>query len=454
MNKKTKLKKWAEYSLEVQLESMEKQKLVELFSSLMKQNADLRRQVLEWIKTNERCSGKIKISQRTLDDELLFEYWNKASVIISEANEYGGYHYHEGNEVFDWLSDISKLIEKGNFSDEVKREFMDEVFIEYDHGNSGFDDDLMDLLFKICKDKKDWHYLIELLERKPSEWRISIIIQILKDHLHDENGYLQLRLKTLKTGSDYWDLVNFYHKKNKLKEALENAEKGIKHGEGRLTELLEFLFSHYAAIKDTLNLERIVKAALKKKSDEKSLLDKLFEYYKKEKNYEMAKGALIESQKYVRYDSYFHEYKRLNKFLNESDFKEIETSWLEKVKKESTHDYIEICLYKNLKSEALQALLKSVKIRNRFLEDNLDGFAEKLKSDYPKEIIDYYWKIALDFILQKKRNSYSSAVCYLKNVKSIYLNILKDPPTWKNRISTLRTEFKICRAFIELSQGL
>ncbi|MEI6613634.1 MAG: hypothetical protein WCL37_01940 [Chrysiogenales bacterium] len=281
-----------------------------------------------------------------------------------------------------------------------------------------------------------------------------MVMQILKVHLQDENSYLQLRLKTLKTGSDYWDLVDFYKKHNKLQEALENAEKGIRQGEGRLTELFEFLFSHYAAIKDTINLERIVKTALQKKTDEKNLLDKLYEYYKKEKNYEMAKGALLEAQKHARYNSYFHEYKRLKIFLNESDFKEIEPPWLEKVKKENAHDYIEICLYKNLKAEALQMLLKSVKIRNRFYEDDFDKFAEKLKTDYPKEIIDYYWKIARDFILQKKRNSYSSAVHYLKKVKSIYLNILKDSPTWKDRLSALRTEFKICRAFIEPSQGL
>ncbi|MEI6613633.1 MAG: hypothetical protein WCL37_01935 [Chrysiogenales bacterium] len=45
MNKKLKFKKQTENSLEEQLASMEKQKLLELFTSLMKQNAEMANQL-------------------------------------------------------------------------------------------------------------------------------------------------------------------------------------------------------------------------------------------------------------------------------------------------------------------------------------------------------------------------------------------------------------------------
>jgi hypothetical protein len=68
---------------------------------------------------------------------------------------------------------------------------------------------------------------------------------------------------------DYWDLAEFYIKKGERKTAVEIAEEGLLKGDGRLTELFEFLSDHYAKNRDTANLERVVQYAIKKKKRRK-----------------------------------------------------------------------------------------------------------------------------------------------------------------------------------------
>jgi len=38
--------------------------------------------------------------------------------------------------------------------------FLDEAFVEYDIGNSGFEDDLMHIFFEICETREEWEYLV------------------------------------------------------------------------------------------------------------------------------------------------------------------------------------------------------------------------------------------------------------------------------------------------------
>jgi hypothetical protein len=74
---------------------------------------------------------------RALDEELLWENGNNAKPIISQFNEYGGGPEDEEEECSNYLNDIVELAEKGDISTETKSKFMDELFEEYDVGNSG-----------------------------------------------------------------------------------------------------------------------------------------------------------------------------------------------------------------------------------------------------------------------------------------------------------------------------
>ena len=143
----------------------------------------------------------------SINDDLLFEYWEDARSIISDFNELGGGPEDDEEEAYGYLEKISELIKEGGLSTAAKLEFLDEAFKEYNINNSGFEDSLMDIFFEICQTKEEWEYLVKKLDEHPSKWRKERIMIIQREYLHDEEAYLQERMQILTSGMDYWDLV-------------------------------------------------------------------------------------------------------------------------------------------------------------------------------------------------------------------------------------------------------
>jgi hypothetical protein len=94
-------------------------------------------------RSNDMKNINRKQVSKALNEERLWENWYDAKSIISQFNEYGGGPEDEEEECYGYLDDIEELAEKGEISTEVKFEFMDELFKEYNVGNSGFDDGYM-----------------------------------------------------------------------------------------------------------------------------------------------------------------------------------------------------------------------------------------------------------------------------------------------------------------------
>ena len=340
----------------------------------------------------------------TLNDELLMEYWEKAENIIAEFNEYGGGPEDEEEEAYQWLNEISELIKEGNISSDAKFKFLDEAFVEYDIGNSGFGDELMHIFFEMCETKEEWEYLVEKLAKRPSDWRKKLIMNIQKSYLCNERAYLETRMENLHYGMDYWDLAEFYVNKGDLQKALETAEQGILKGEGRLTELFQFLFEHFDEERDTANIERIVRVALTRKSEEKDMLDRLLEYHKTQGNYEKAKEALQKAYKIMRYGNYYAEYNKMKEFMRAADWKQIEPKIFNDVQEKDICDYLRICLDKNMKETVLHTILKPPE-NQWIMKNEFDEFAAKLEEDFPERIIEYYWQSAYRNIPGGNRNT-------------------------------------------------
>ncbi len=435
------------FSLDEELKSLGVEDLYNLVQNLIAKNSEVHRLVLEWFKEKAEASS-VAEEVTTLNDELLMEYWGKAENIISEFNEYGGGPEDEEEESYQWLNEISELIRKGIISSDAKIGFLDEAFVEYDVGNSGFDDALMDIFFEICETEEEWEYLVEKLAKRPSDWRIKIIMRIQRDYLRDESAYLEMRIKNLHYGTDYWDLVEFYVKKGDLQKGLETAEQGILKGEGRLTELFQFVFEHFAEEGDTANIERIVRVALTRKSEEKNMLDRLFEYYKTQGNYEKAKEALQKAYKIMRYGNYYAEYNKMKAFLRAADWKQVEPEIFKDVQEKDICDYLQICLDKNMKEAVLHTILNPPEMQWGMRND-FDEFAAKLEEDFPERIMEYYWQNAYRNIPSGDRKTYRIAAGYLTKVKRIYINLLKDESMWKKRFFELKVEFKSRPAFLD-----
>lgn len=451
-----------DFSLDEKLRTLSNKDMYDLVQTLLNKNPEVRKSILKWFmdKSEDMEDINRKQERRALNEELLWEHWYDAKSIISQFNKYGGGLEDEESECYSYLDDIEELAKKGEISTEAKFEFMDELFEEYNIGNSGFEDKMMDICFTLCKTKEEWQYLVKKLDERPTEWRRDLIMDIQKKHLKDNDAYLKMRKEDLHYGMDYWDLAEFYIQKGERKKAVEIAEEGLLKGDGRLTELFEFLSDHYAKSRDLANLERVVQYAIKKKSDEKEMLDRLFEYYKAENDYENAKRVLLKAFEYVKAAGYIPEvrsyahYNKMKQFMVEADWKDIEPKIIQEVRGKDLEDYIRICLDKNMKKEVVNILLNPPKKRPGIgfvfeKEYNFDEFAKRLKEEFPEDIIEYYWQKAYSNIQNGNRGTYRTAARYLGMVKHIYIDILNEESRWEQRFSNLKVEFKKRPALLE-----
>lgn len=461
-NQKERETQTQDFPLDEKLQALSNKDLHDLVQTLLNKNPEVRKSILEWFMDRSKDIKNINRKQvrRALNEELLWEHWYDAKSIISQFNEYGGGPEDEEDECYGYLDDIEELAEKGEISAEAKFEFMDELFEEYNVGNSGFEDKMMDICFTLCKTKEEWQYLVKKLGENPTEWRRDLIMKVQKKHLQDNNAYLKMRKEDLHYGMDYWDLAGYYIEKGERKIAVEIAEEGLLKGAGRLTELFEFLSDHYAKRRDTANLERVVQYAIKKKSDEKEMLNRLFEYYKAQNDYENAKRALIKAFEYVKAAGYIPEvrsyahYNKMKQFFVKADWKDIEPKIIREVREKDMEDYMRICLDKNMKKEVVDILLNPPKKRPGIgfvfeKEYNFDEFAKRLKEEFPEDIIKYYWQKAYSNIQNCNRETYRTAARYLEMVKRIYIDILNEESRWEQRFSNLKVEFKKRPAFLE-----
>ena len=444
-----------DFPLDERLRFLDNTDLCDLIDNLLDKKPGLYQLILEWFKEKQKTAPETDANDdlASLDDNLLFEYWEDARRIISEFNEYGGGPEDAEYEAYGYLDNISELIKEGNITADAKFDFLDEAFEEYNYENSGFEDGLMDVFFEICQTKEEWEYLVKKLDEHPSKWRKKMIMRIQRKYLHDDEAYLKERMKNLQYGMDYWDLVEYYDEKGDLPKALETAEEGILKGEGKLTELFEFLSEHFAKKEDTANLERIVHTALSRQSGKKNMLDRLFEHYKLMGDYKNAKETLLESFGFTSWhSSYYEEYKRMKGFLKDQDWKSIEPEIVNKIKEKNLNDYLRICLDKNMKETVIETILNQGSPRGRLgllNDDGFDEFADKLECDFPEKVIEYYWQKAYRNIPGGNRRTYQDAAKNLKKAKSIYMDILEDETGWTKCFSYLTCEFKNRPAFLD-----
>jgi hypothetical protein len=441
--------------IEEELEKLDLAQLRKLVHHLLSHVPDANLTALEWFKgRQERKGGKTSAGSGVIDGELAGEYWDNARPIISKFNEYGGGPNEDEEEAYGWLDKVQQLAEKGDLPSEIRMGLADDVLEEYFPRNSGFDDALMDIVFALCREKDDWIYLIKRLREHPSRWHDKLILEIEKDHLRDDRAYLDLRKKTLQYGLDYWDLAGYYIGKNDMENALKTSEEGILKGEGRIEEMLVFLFEHYAKKKDPGELERIVQTSITRGTDERMMLDRLFRYYKARGDYESAKRAALRACDHI-HGGYFEEYRRLKDFLSGSDWKAIENRILQDSKKKDLDGFLDICLSRGEKKTVMKTILRPPKDRWGMPQDcDYDRFARRIGPDFPKEMAEYFWRRASYFISMKGRDSYRAAAAYLSASKDIYLNRLKDPDGWTRRFERLKAGLRNRPAFLDEARGL
>ena len=444
--------------IDEQLEELNKKQFYDLVKYLRKAY-DMDTEILEWMKEKkvnyDSNQNEMENSSRynELVLNLLMRYWGEARKIISDFNEYGGGYEADEDKAYDLLDNISAILQEEELPQNLKIKLIDEIFQEYNMHNSCFEDALIHLSFEICSTREDWIYLIKKLEERLTNWNKKIIMDIYKNHLDNETGYLDTLKSSLKWGSDYWELASYYIGKRNLKEAIKVCEEGIEKGEGRNREIFDFLIKYYLKNKNIEDFKRVVYKAVDRRCDEEEMLLKLFDYYKANNLYEESREILMESYKYSS-----NKYKKYNQIKNNllpEDWNKYEADILQEMKDQDIEAYLRICIDKDKKDEVIEYIKGSVKNKLGYpIMINLNEFADKLKKDYPKEVIEYYYRKAFSNIENGDRKTYKVAVKYLEKAKNIYINILKDENRWNMKLLEIKSRYSRKKAFLEEAREL
>lgn len=339
--------------------------------------------------------------------------FNRICTILEEHNQYGGGEEEEEDEVYEALDDIVQLFRENKLDKSLKQDFIDKMFYYYDWGNSGMNDMVWQAVYDICDTRDDWLYVIDKLQKKDDDYRKSLIMDIYKDKLRDEDEYLRLLQQDLRYGTDCYDLVLFYKNKENIEKAVEIAKVGIRKSEGRITDLLEFLFDYY-----------------------------------KETNYE---EALIYLKKLFVEEAGFNRYKQLRQFAKQKDWKILD-SWCQTVLKKQRKDDQLTNIYMENKEydKVLDYVLKeqTYDLYNHYFYER-EAFARKLVPIYPEKLIPYYKQKMNQYIELMGRDNYKKAADYAEIFKEIYIKHLHQDSEWHALIEHIRKIYEKRPALLE-----
>ena len=252
-------------------------------------------------------------------------------------------------------------------------------------------------------------------------------------------------LENLEYGDDYFNLAKFYVEKKDIGKALSVFYDGLEKGKGNLSMIFDHLFDYYKKLEDDEKIDDLINIAITKKHYNSEFAYKEFLYYRL-KNYEKSKKSLLRRIQFFYFNSEnitINFYTLIKEFLSETDWIKEEENILNLIKEKDLYAYLHILIYKNEKSKVFEIILTIQKTKPFFLrEESLNVILIKLQDLYPTQISDYFLEKAESFIKRTGRDNYISALYYLKLVKTIFFDILKQEKEFFKKIAFLKAENK------------
>lgn len=287
--------------------------------------------------------------------------------------------------------------------------FIDELFPFIKSGNSGMVDELDDRIHSACYDEEDWRYLASKFELLSDKYEVQKAMKIYRK-LGDKQKYLELRLKFMEYGFDYYDLVTFYDEQGDHEKAVALAIEGKEKGTGNIDPLVDFLINE-----------------AKNNNNRKLYLKLEFDKATKRLDY---KG-----------------YKYFKSLCSKEEWKYYEPEIIKTITKGREKDQMLIFIEREEYPKALEVFNNPT--YSILFDYDRDEIAEKLKSRYPKEVVNYYIKRLGNYTTTKDRKTYASQAKVALKIKDVYLNNLKDHNSWRELLIKIKNSNKGRSAFWE-----
>ena len=405
--------------------------------------------------------NRILQSVESAGEEIRLEvHWAVADSILGELNEYGMDDDALEDILLNTLEALKNILAEREDLAPRRREIIEDLMRYYNWGNFGMADAVYDTVMDLCSEKQDFQIVIEKLEsRRESSSYVRGLLASLYQLVGNEEAELAVLERELKSGMDYWRLAEHWLDKGDRAKAIKVVEKGIEKGEGRKNELYDFLQQDFEERGDYHGLANLLdgKAEHNDLSHGSLRTDPIYltlqKYYRSQGDYRSLLRLLKMSLKRNEIDLSL--YREAEKTLEKEDWSRFEKELISRLQKERKNrksiwaagsigalkTLAEIYAYK----DDLNQLFEMVKD----VHELLVKYEDRLLPLYPSHYLDEYRSRADHLVASRGRENYQQAVKYLKKVRKIYVDILRNSQGWGHAIREISENNRNLRALQE-----
>lgn len=371
------------------LSTASRQVLEDLLLQLSNARPDVRSECLEYLRKHVALSPE---ERQTAAGETVLALWSELEPDLNELEEYGGGDYAIQDNVSSLLYQIKMNLAGKQVDPDHRTELLELVLPHIESGNAGLDDNLYEVVYAACYDRNDLRALAKAFEAMGGDWREEHARSIYRK-LGDRTKYLELRLRNMVYGGDYYDLTTFYWDAGEKEKALQVGAEGLRKAQGRMDELRGFLAQR---AKDSGNREAYLDLQFAQATDRPTL----------------------------------EKYKSFKKICTDVEWALFEGRFVECLKKAWETEQLKIRMHRGEHEEAL-AILTPRQYPVRSWEGDVEiRVAQELESRFPEAILKYYFSGLGNLKTNAPRKEYARNAALMAKVRRVLVEILKDEKRW------------------------
>lgn len=392
-----------------------KNQLLELIFYMVSENDSAGEAVLDYC---QKRDSELETDNHTfIIEKKVNQHWKKAAQIIEEFDMYGGGSEMDEDDACYELEAMAKLIEGNEVSWSVRKEILDQMLQFVASDNSGFTDYLMDIAVVMCTNKQENLYLADFLVENANTYYRGVASGIYLEYGEDQK-FIESKRANLQYGSDYLELASYYRKHNDEQTALKIVLEGLNKLDGRLDEIYEYLFQYYSKSNNEAALEKLYAGAEKKKRNQDTITRLMYQYYCEKGDYKKKKEALLKLISCCDSTQLYKLYQKSRKELSVEDFDKEEPIILNIIKKRDLKTYFDILIDKNEMKEVMEYITRHQQYSGWGMDQG-HYFSKRLSGEYPREIVEIYWREVAFYVGLGKEKNYTHAVNILKEIRAI-----------------------------------
>ena len=178
----------------------------------------------------------------------------------------------------------------------------------------------------------------------------------------------------------------------------------------------------------------------KKNRDKDTIVELLNQYYQKKGDYAKQKETLLKLLSCFDSRKLHKLYQKCRQELSDVDIREEESAILSMIKKRNLSIYFDILMDRGETREIIEYITQHQQYRGWGLDQG-HYFSKRLSGEYPREVVDMYWKEVTFYVSLGKEKDYGHAVKVLKEIRTIKKRN-KWMDEWNGRYKTFLEEHR------------